>query len=82
MLNIIRLALWTLACICFWWMIRTGVVNGVALLALILLGLLAATYPSVRRYFTDFSAADPTAQRSRLDDLDRPAVTPRDDARL
>lgn len=80
MWNVIRLIIWSMICTCLAWMIRTGIVNGVALIALILVGLLAATYPSVRRYFTDFSATDPTDQRSRLDDLDRPAAPVRDDA--
>lgn len=80
MWNVIRLVIWSLICTCLAQIIRSGVVNGVALIALILVGLLAATYPSVRRYFTNFSAVDPTAQRSRLDDLDRPAAPSRDDA--
>ena len=68
-----RLALWLLFCVCVRVMILTGVVNGLVFVAIAALVLLAWTFPRVRRVFRGITATDPTAQRSRLDDLDRPA---------
>ena len=69
-----RLVLWLLFCICVRGMILAGAVNGLVFIAIAALVLLAWTFPRVRRAARSLTATDPTTQRSRLDDLDRPAL--------
>jgi len=70
----LRYMLLVLAAVSFVTVFVTGVVNGAMLIGFIALGGAGATSQHVRDYFSDLTAVDPTAQRSTLDDLDRPAA--------
>jgi len=78
-MNALQAVLWLVFCGCLGIVCGTGIINGVALLALIALGALVASTSPVRAYFRSLSAPDPTSQRSVLDVLDRPAPGRPDD---